>query len=120
MPQHLVQHVEPIAARRAANGRDQRLCVHLPVAAAGRLISDDHGARAVARNQYQVRASSTVGVLTELLVRGQVTPEAADLYLVTLRTHGRMGVSLTSRDLLARNLGPLGMSLSGQRLGDRQ
>jgi predicted nucleic acid-binding protein len=78
----------------------------LAVAAAGRLISDDHGARAVARNQYHVRASSTVGVLTELLARGQIQPEAADLYLDTLRTHRRMRVALTSRDLLARNLGP--------------
>jgi hypothetical protein len=77
----------------------------LAVAAKGRLISDDHGARAVARNQYQVRASSTVGVLTELLARGQVTPETADLYLDTLRTQRRMGVPLTARDLLSRNLG---------------
>lgn len=46
----------------------------LATAAAGRLISDDHGARAVARSQYRVRASSTVGVLTELLARGEVTP----------------------------------------------
>jgi predicted nucleic acid-binding protein len=76
------------------------------VATAGRLISDDHGARAVARNQYQVRASSTVGVLTELLAHGLVTPETADLYLDTLRTHRRMGVTLTSGDLLSRNLGP--------------
>jgi predicted nucleic acid-binding protein len=78
----------------------------LALAGAGRLISDDHGARAIARNQYRVRASSTVGVLTELLARGQVTPETADLYLDTLRTHRRMGVTLTSRDLLSRNLGP--------------
>ncbi|MER7008495.1 hypothetical protein ABT297_36360 [Dactylosporangium sp. NPDC000555] len=73
---------------------------------AGRLISDDHGARAVARNQYQVLASSTVGVLTELLARGEVTPETADLYLDTLRAQKRMQVALTSRDLLRRDLGP--------------
>lgn len=78
----------------------------LATAAAGRLISDDHGARVVARNQYGVRASSTVGVLTELLARGLVTPEIADLYLDTLRTHRRMGVTLTSRELLSRDLGP--------------
>jgi predicted nucleic acid-binding protein len=82
--------------------------IHLlaATAVAGRLISDDHGARAIARNQYRVRAASTVGVITELLARGLVTPETADLYLDTLRTRRRMGVALTSQDLLSRNLGP--------------
>lgn len=73
---------------------------------AGRLISDDHGARAIARNHYRVRTASTVGVITELLARGVVTPETADLYLDTLRTRRRMRVALTSRDLLSRDLGP--------------
>jgi predicted nucleic acid-binding protein len=81
--------------------------IHLLAAAgAGRLISDDHGARAIARNQYKVRAASTVGVIAELLARGLATPETADLYLDTLRTRRRMRVALTSRDLLSRNLGP--------------
>ncbi|MFC0527940.1 hypothetical protein [Phytohabitans kaempferiae] len=78
----------------------------LATAGTGRLISDDHGARAVARNQYQVRASSTVGVLSELLARGQVSPQTVDLYLDTLRIQERMRVALTSRDLLRRELGP--------------
>lgn len=75
-------------------------------AGAGRLISDDHGARAVARSQHRVRASSTVGVVAELLARGEMTPEAVDLYLDTLRTQRRMGVALSSQDLLRRALGP--------------
>lgn len=78
----------------------------MTVASTGRLISDDHGARAIARNRYRVSASSTIGVLAELLARGQVTPETADLYLDTLRAHKRMRAVLTSRDLLSRNLGP--------------
>ena len=60
----------------------------LAAAGVGRLISDDHGARAVARGRHRVRASSTVGVVAELLARGEVTPETADLYLDTLRPSG--------------------------------
>jgi hypothetical protein len=78
----------------------------LSVAGAGRLISDDHGARAVARGQHRVRASSTVGVVAELLARGEVTPDIVDFYLDTLRTHRRMGVGLTSDDVKRRALGP--------------
>lgn len=77
-----------------------------PWQARGRLISDDHGARAVSRHRYQVRASSTVGVLSELLARGEVVPETVDLYLDTLRANKRMHVALGSRDLLRRDLGP--------------
>ncbi|GAA0713046.1 hypothetical protein Drose_15565 [Dactylosporangium roseum] len=81
--------------------------IHLLAASGtGRLISDDHGARAVARNRHGVRASSTVGVLSELLARGAVTTETVDLYLDTLRTHTRMRVALTSQDVLRRALGP--------------
>jgi predicted nucleic acid-binding protein len=78
----------------------------LAMAGVGRLISDDHGARAVARHQYQVRASSTVGILSELLARGEVMPETVDLYLDTLRVNKRMHVALGSRNLLRRDLGP--------------
>jgi predicted nucleic acid-binding protein len=78
----------------------------LAVGGVGRLISDDHGARAVARHQYHVRASSTVGVLSELLARGEVMAETVDLYLGTLRANKRMHVTLGSRDLLRRDLGP--------------
>jgi len=53
-----------------------------------------------------VRASSTVGVLSELLARGEVVPETVDLYLDTLRANKRMHVALGSRDLLRRDLGP--------------
>jgi predicted nucleic acid-binding protein len=82
-------------------------CIHLLAAAgAGRLISDDHGARAVARGRYWVRASSTVGVLTELLARGAVTPQTVDLHLDILRMNRRMSVSITSQDLFRRALGP--------------
>lgn len=47
--------------------RGEAASIHLlAMAGSGRLISDDHGARAVAR-AYGVRAASTVGVLAELL-----------------------------------------------------
>lgn len=78
----------------------------LATAGVGRLISDDHGARAVARHQHKVHASSTVGVLSELLARGDVLPETVDMYLDTLRANKRMHVALSSRELLRRELGP--------------
>ncbi|GAA1010327.1 hypothetical protein Aple_038560 [Acrocarpospora pleiomorpha] len=79
----------------------------LTKAGTGRLISDDHGARAIARDRrYSVRAASTVGVLGELLARGISAPETVDDYLDTLRAHNRMHVKLTSADLLAGDLGP--------------
>jgi hypothetical protein len=55
--------------------------IHLiTTAGKGRLISDDHGARAVARSpRYNVPASSTVGVLSELMARDQVQPGTVDL-----------------------------------------
>jgi predicted nucleic acid-binding protein len=103
-----------IQAQVALGGQDDSLdhlgeasSIHLlTISGAGRLISDDHGARAVARNQHKVRASSTVGVLSELLARGMVTPATVDLYLDTLRAQKRMQVALTSQDLLRRHLGP--------------
>lgn len=76
----------------------------LTVAGGGRLISDDHGARAVAR-QHAVKASSTVGVLAELLARNIVDAAAVDAYLDILRTRRRMRARITSIDLLAGELG---------------
>jgi len=105
--------VEGIQAAVAVGSADDNLdhlgeatSIHLlTTAGTGRLISDDHGARAVARGRYNVRASSTVGVLAELLARGAVTRETVDVYLETLRTHERMHLTLTSTDLLAGDLG---------------
>jgi hypothetical protein len=79
----------------------------LQAAGTGRLISDDHAARAEARRRG-VLASSTVGVLAHLLaVAGSgVDVGLADTYLETLRTRGRMHAQLTSVDLLAGDLGP--------------
>jgi hypothetical protein len=78
--------------------------IHLLVAAgSGRLISDDHGARDIARNRG-VKASSTVGVLAELLARGVVSTTTVDTYLTVLRAHRRMRVPLTPIDLLAGDL----------------
>lgn len=75
-------------------------------AGAGRLITDDHGARGEARRQ-QVAASSTVGVLAQLLTNPNsgVTVPLVDLYLDTLRARQRMHADLTSQDLLAGQLG---------------
>jgi hypothetical protein len=72
----------------------------LTLGGGGRLISDDHGARSVARANG-VKAASTVGVLAELLARGVVTSTFVDTYLEVLRARGRMRVPLTSIDLLA-------------------
>jgi hypothetical protein len=79
----------------------------LQSAGAGRLISDDHGARAESRKRG-VRASSTVGVIAQLLaVAGSgVDTSMADTYLQTLQTRQRMHAQLTSTDLLAGDLGP--------------
>jgi hypothetical protein len=78
--------------------------IHLLVAAgSGRLISDDHGARDIARKRG-VKASSTVGVLAELLARGVVSTTTVDTYLTVLRTHRRMRVRLTPIDLFAGDL----------------
>lgn len=74
------------------------------MAGGGRLISDDHGARAVAR-QHAVKASSTVGVLAELLARNIVASATVDAYLDTLRARRRMRAQITSIDLLAGELG---------------
>jgi len=73
----------------------------------GRLISDDHAARAEARRRG-VRASSTVGVIAQLLsiASSGVDGAQADTYLQTLLARGRMHAKLTSIDLLAGDLGP--------------
>lgn len=79
----------------------------LQSAGTGRLITDDHAARAEARRRG-LRASSTVGVLAQLLAIPRSGSDAvmADLYLKTLQSHDRMHASLTSMDLLAGDLGP--------------
>jgi hypothetical protein len=79
----------------------------LQSAGAGRLISDDHAARGEARKRG-VRASSTVGVIAQLLtIEGSGVDQAmADTYLETLQTRERMHAQLKSVDLLAGNLGP--------------
>jgi predicted nucleic acid-binding protein len=80
--------------------------VLLKAAGAGRLISDDHGARDEARRNG-VLASSTVGVIAQLLTitNGALSSAQADTYLETLRARGRMNASLTSLDLLSGELG---------------
>jgi hypothetical protein len=79
----------------------------LQSAGSGRLISDDHGARGEARKRG-VRASSTVGVIAQLLTIGGSGVDAAlaDTYLETLQARDRMHVRLKSVDLLSGDLGP--------------
>lgn len=73
----------------------------------GRLISDDHAARGEARRRG-VRASSTVGVITQLLtIAGSgINAAMADAYLQVLQTERRMHVQLNSAHLLTGDLGP--------------
>jgi predicted nucleic acid-binding protein len=79
----------------------------LPAAGTGRLITDDHAARAIARNtKHGVRASSTVGVLATFLARNVVDPATVGTYLDILRAQGRMRIGLTATDVLAGDLGP--------------
>lgn len=79
----------------------------LESAGTGRLISDDHAARGEARRRG-IRASSTVGVIAQLLtIDGSgVDRELADRYLAVLQDQDRMHVMLKSADLLAGDLGP--------------
>lgn len=79
----------------------------LRAAGTGRLITDDHGARGEARRRG-VRASSTVGVVAQLLtIEGSgIDTTLADTYLRTLQSEQRMHVQLKSADLLAGDLGP--------------
>jgi hypothetical protein len=79
----------------------------LESAGTGRLITDDHGARAESR-KWGVRASSTVGIIAQLLtIPGSgVDHMMADTYLQTLQARERMHIRLTSIDLLAGDLGP--------------
>ncbi len=79
----------------------------LAVAGSGRLISDDHAARAIAHNpKYNVLAASTIGALAALLARNEVDTVTVDLYLETLRARNRMRVGLMATNLLANDLGP--------------
>ena len=116
-PFAIVDQADQIAVARLqasiAVGSDDDSLDHLGEAASihllrrsggGRLIGDDHGARAVCR-AHAVRASSTVGVLGELLARAVVRAGAADAYLDVLRARGRMRAPITSIDLLAGELG---------------
>lgn len=102
--------------RAIAAGRADSALDHLGEAASiallqsagkGRLISDDHAARAESRKRG-IRASSTIGVVAQLLtVPGSgVDAAMADTYLQTLRARERMHAQLTSIDLLAGDLGP--------------
>lgn len=72
----------------------------------GRLISDDHGARAESRNRG-VAASSTVGIVAQLLniPESGLDRAMAETYLETLQARGRMHTRLRSIDLLAGDLG---------------
>lgn len=111
----LVFEVEAIQRSIAAGSSDSALD-HLGEAASiailqsagtGRLISDDHAARDEARRR-SVRASSTVGVIAQLLtITGSGADEkVADQYLEVLRAKGRMHAQLTSDDLLKGEIGP--------------
>jgi hypothetical protein len=79
----------------------------LESAGTGRMISDDHAARAESRRRG-VAASSTIGVIAQLLnIPGSgVDNVMTDLYLRTLRERKRMHARLTAIDLLAGDLGP--------------
>jgi hypothetical protein len=79
----------------------------LQSAGAGRLISDDHTARAESRKRG-IKASSTIGVIAQLLsiADSGVDSGLANTYLKTLLARKRMHVQLTSIDLLAGDLGP--------------
>lgn len=73
-------------------------------AGSGRLVSDDHDARHVARAKYDVKAISTVGVVAQLLSRQIVHVADVDAYLDLLRANGRMRLPLTAAHLQAGNL----------------
>jgi hypothetical protein len=113
--ENLLAATESIQRNLAAGSADSALD-HLGEAASiallqsigkGRLISDDHAARAESRTRG-VKASSTVGVVAQVLnIQGSgMNPATADTYLDTLRARGRMHAQLTSIDLLAGDLGP--------------
>jgi hypothetical protein len=102
--------------RAIAAGRTDSALDHLGEAATiallqstgkGRLISDDHAARAESRRRG-IRASSTVGVVAQLLTvpGSRVDTALADMYLQALQARKRMHAQLTSIDLLAGDLGP--------------
>lgn len=79
----------------------------LQSAGKGRLITDDHAARAESRKRG-VKASSTVGVIAQLLAMpgSAIDSGLADTYLQTLQARKRMHAALSSIDLLAGDLGP--------------
>jgi hypothetical protein len=113
--EHLLVATEDIQRHIAVGSTDSALD-HLGEAASiallkslgsGRLISDDHAARAESRRRG-VRASSTVGVISQLLrvAESGVDTTMADSYLKTLRTRERMHIHLTPTDLVKGDLGP--------------
>jgi hypothetical protein len=111
----LIIATERIQRDIAAGGADSALdhlgeaasIALLQSAGAGRLISDDHAARGEARKRG-VRASSTVGVIAQLLtIEGSgVDAAMADNYLRTPQERDRMHVRLKAVDLLTGDLGP--------------
>ena len=113
--EHLLVAIEDIQRHIAVGSTDSALD-HLGEAASiallkslgsGRLISDDHAARAESRRRG-VKASSTVGVISHLLrvAESGVDTTMADSYLQTLRTRERMHIHLTPTDLVKGDLGP--------------
>jgi hypothetical protein len=115
LDEHLLIATESIQRAIAVGSSDSALD-HLGEAASiallqwakkGRLISDDHGARAESRKRG-VATSSTIGVVAQLLaIPGSGVDRAmADTYLETLQARDRMHAQLTSIDLLAGDLGP--------------
>ena len=87
----------------------------LQAAGVGRLITDDHAARGEARRRG-VRASSTVGVIAQLLtIDGSgIDTVLAEMYLETLQSEQRMHVQLKSAHLIAGDLGPWRLSSATQ------
>lgn len=115
LDEQLLLATEDIQRNIAAGSTDSALD-HLGEAASiallqslgtGRLVSDDHGARAESRRRG-VNAVSTVGVIAHLLAVADsgLDRTMADTYLQTLQARKRMYAQLTSIDLLAKDLGP--------------
>jgi hypothetical protein len=110
--------VDEIRKALAAGSEQRSQFAHLGEATAivalldqrgGRLLSDDLGARGEARRR-RVQAISSVGVLSELIIRGVepsvLTEAVVDGYLDTLRKNRRMNARLTYADLARGDLGP--------------
>jgi len=113
--EHLILETVTIQRDIAAGSADSALdhlgesasIALLQSAGTGRLISDDHAARGEARRRG-VRASSSVGVIAQLLSIGGcgVDLTMADQYLETLQADNRMHVRLKSVDLIGGDIGP--------------